>query len=242
VHSEDELAHIKGVVLSVGTDRLRVKTRSGDELTILVKPETIIRIDDHPVPLASIHVGDYVQIEALQSANNTYTAVRIEVDQDEHLSEIEGVITAISGSSITLRTEHGDEVVVTIGANTRIHRDETILQVSDLHVGDKIEVKALRNADRSLTAVEIELDNDRDHEERVEVEGVVTAVTSTSVTVRRENGTTVTIAVTGDTVIKKRDQQATMADIKIGQKLEIKAKRQSDGSLVAVSIKIEEHS
>ena len=51
----------------------------------------------------------------------------------------------------------------------------------------------------------------------------------------------VTVAITKDTLVKKDDKPGTLADVKVDLKVEIKAKRDKDGKLTAVVIKIEEH-
>jgi uncharacterized OB-fold protein len=238
-HAADELMEIKGVVTAVGADQLTVKTRSGDSLTVKVTSDTIIRIDDNRVALTSIHVGDHVEIEVQPGSGNTLTAVRIEVDNEEHLIEIEGKIEAITGSSITVAGTR-----ININSQTRIRKDDQPLNISALHVGDEVDVKAQRNADGSLTAVEIDVESDDDAEKddddgQAEVDGTVTAVSSSSVTVRGANGTAVTVTVNASTVVKKGDRPATIADVKVGMKVEIKAKRQADSSLLATRIKID---
>jgi len=233
VHSEDEFIKIKGVVTAVGTDTLTVQTRSGD-VTVAVTPDTIIRNDGHSVPFSSIHVGDFVEIDARQTGA-TFTAVRIEIDQEEHLREIEGKIEQISADSITVQG-----IRVLVDSHTTIRRGDAAIPLSQLKVGDEVEVKAQRNADGTLLAIEIKLENeDDDEQETVEVEGVVTDVTPTSLTVKTEHGP-VTVAITADTVVKKEDHAATVADIKVGQKVEIKATRNPDGTFVATLIKIDD--
>lgn len=88
----------------------------------------------------------------------------------------------------------------------------------------------------------IEIDEDDDHQggETLEIEGSITAVTQSSVTILTRSGTSITVAITQTTVIKKDDRRVTPADLLVGQRVEIKAKRISDGSYVALSIEIEE--
>ncbi|MFN2569218.1 MAG: DUF5666 domain-containing protein [Candidatus Dormibacteria bacterium] len=52
-----------------------------------------------------------------------------------------GTITAINGSSLTLRTEPGAETVTTSDATT-YHREHDTIKFSDLHVGDIVHVRA----------------------------------------------------------------------------------------------------
>jgi hypothetical protein len=239
--SQNELTKIKGVVTSVGTNQLKVKTPSGDELTVMVTADTVIRMDDHVVPLSSVHTGDHVDIEAMPGADSkTFTAVRIEVDQDDHLVEVNGTIKEIKGSAITILTEHGDSITVTIGASTKIRRGDTPVPPSQLHTGDHVSAKAQRNADGTLSAVDINLLGDRNDEHGAnDVHGVVTAITTSSVTVKTEKETSVTLTITKDTVVVKDGKPATIADVKVNAHVKIKAAMNKDGSLTALVIKIE---
>jgi hypothetical protein len=101
-------------------------------------------------------------------------------------------------------------------------------------------VKAQRNADGTLLAIDIKVENEDGEQDTEEVQGVVTEVTPTSMTVKTEEGHSVTVAITADTVVKKGDQTAAVADIKVGQKVEIKATRNPDGTFTATSIKIDD--
>lgn len=239
----DAFAEITGDVTSVGTDSIHVRTRSGDEVTVMITPDTMIRIGDHLVSLANVHVGDRVEIQARLGAGGTLIAVRIEIDDDagaEHV-EIDGVIVSIAGSTLTIRTEDGHEVVVTIGSGTAIRRGNQVLSISDLKAGDKVEIRAERNPDGSLQALEIKVEGAEDeHDTTVEIEGTVTAVSGGSLTVHtRENGT-LTVTITSDTVVRKGDHPGSVSDIAVGRQVEIKATRKSDGTLVATVIKVNE--
>ena len=185
------------------------------------------------MPLSSIHIHDFVEIDAKQNPDKTFTAVRIEIDQDNHLSEIEGKIEAIGADSITVG---GTKVLV--DSHTTIRGENGPIPLADLKVGDEVQVKAQRNANGSLLAIDIKLENVDNEEDTEEVQGVVTEVTPTSLTVKDEDGQPVTAAITADTVVKKGDQAGTVADIKVGLEVDVKATRTPDDKLVATLIKI----
>ena len=73
--------------------------------------------------------------------------------------ELEGPITAISSSSITVNNAStGGPVTAAITSNTVIRKGNTTLTWKDLHVGDRVHVKTTGSGD-SLTATEIMLQN-----------------------------------------------------------------------------------
>jgi len=101
-------------------------------------------------------------------------------------------------------------------------------------------VKGALNADGSIAATSIEVEDvdpghgDDDHHESVEFSGTVTAVSSTSLTVGSN-----TAALTPSTVVKNGNDSASIADIKTGQRVEVKADRDSAGHLTATLVKID---
>ena len=71
------------------------------------------------------------------------------------------------------------------------------------------------------------------------MEGLVASLTDSSITVTTEHDGDVTVGVTADTVIRKGDAAATLADIQVGDKVDVKAQKDSTGGLVALGIKVE---
>jgi len=247
----DALAEIEGAVTEVGTDHIRVHTRSGDNISVAVNTDTVIRRSDVRVGLADIKVGDRISVDARQNADGSYTALRIEVETEHggndggngsHSAELSGVIASATTTSITV-TSNGNTVVVKITSATIIRRGSTTLTTADLKTGNHVEVKGVAASDGSVTATSIQVEDTAgdNHTETVEYSGTVTAVSSTSVTVTSE-GHAVAAAVTSVTTVTKSSHAAgSIADVNVGQRVEIHATRASDGTLTATQIAIEDH-
>ena len=56
------LSEIEGTVTEVGSDHLKIHTKSGDDVTVAVNADTIIRRNDHLAGLTDIKAGDRVSI------------------------------------------------------------------------------------------------------------------------------------------------------------------------------------
>jgi hypothetical protein len=247
----NSLSEIEGSVTEVGSDHLKVHTKSGDDVTVAVNADTIIRANDHLAGLTDIKVGDRVNVNARVNADGSVTALRIEVEDehgggngnDDHGAELTGNIASISAGAITVTTGGGSTITVNISATTSIRHGATTLAPSDLKVGNHVEVKGALNADGSIAATSIKVEDigddnghgngDDDHHESVEFSGTVTAVSSTSLTVGSN-----TAALTSSTVVKNGGN-ASIADIKTGQRVEVKADRDSAGHLTATLVKID---
>jgi len=186
----NSLSEIEGTVTEVGSDHLKIHTKSGDDVTVAVNADTIIRSSDHLAGLTDINVGDRVNVNARVNADGILTALRIEVQVDhgdgdgseDHGAELTGNITSISSSAIDVTTGGGITVTVQISSTTSIRHGNTTLTPADLKVGNHVEVKGALNADGSIAATEIKVEditpNNDDHPEHVEINGIVTAVSS----------------------------------------------------------------
>ncbi|MGI8742296.1 MAG: DUF5666 domain-containing protein [Bryobacteraceae bacterium] len=69
------------------------------------------------------------------------------------------------------------------------------------------------------------------------VMGTITAITDTSVTVETVKHTSVTVLIDGSTTFTNNDMQALQKDLKVGQRVVVNAKPNSDKKLVAVSVR-----
>ena len=245
VEHAGSLTEIEGSVTEAATDHLRVHTKSGDDVTVAINTDTIIRSDDHRAGTTDIQAGDRVNVDARVNADGTFTALRIEIEDnhgngnDDHVAELTGAISSISSGSIVVTTGGGNVVTVKIASTTIIRHGNTTLTAADLKAGNHVEVKGSSNTDGSISATEINVEdagNDDDHHEEVEFSGTVSAVSSTSLTAGSN-----TAALTSSTVVKNRDHAGSIADINIGQRVEVRATRDASGKLTATQVKIEDH-
>ncbi len=241
---DDGFHEIEGVITAVGNDSLRIRTRSGAELTVSVLPETVIRSDERRLSLSEVKVGDAVEATVQATATDSWTALLVEIEtDDERFFELEGTIVGISGSQLTVRAENGLDTTIWVTATTIIRGDDSILDLSRLKTGDEVEIVARRGPDGSLEAVAIEIededDDGDDNDEGVEIEGRITAIAGSRVTISTDEGD-VTVTVDAHTVIMIDDHRGTVADLRLGQEVEVDAVEQSDRSLLAITIEIED--
>lgn len=115
----------------------------------------------------------------------TVTQVQIragetEKEEDGAIDEFTGIITAISGTTLTVQNHAGMSLTFNTDANTKF---DDISGFSALKVGMLVEVKASSQADGSFLAAAIEAKVEiGDMEEQMELEGLVTQTTGTPVT------------------------------------------------------------
>lgn|SRR5512140_1518799 len=155
--------------------------------------------------------------------------------------ELEGLITAIADTSISVNDASSGPQTAAITATTVIRNGNATLTPADLKVGDRVHVKASVGADGTLTAFEIMLQNgDTTGGQTKELEGLVTAVSDTSITVM--NASTArpeTAAITKSTIIRKGNTTLTAKDLKVGDRVHVKTTANTDGTLTATEIMLQ---
>jgi len=163
--------------------------------------------------------------------------------------EIEGLITAISSTSITVNdASTGGPVTAKIDASTVIRKGNTSMKTSQLKAGDRVHVKASIAGDGTLTAFEIIVQNQGGDSgdgggQTKELEGLITAVSNASITVM--NASTAkneTAAITASTVIRKGNKTLKASDLKVGDRVHVKTTAAADGSLTATEIMLQDPS
>lgn len=139
-------------------------------------------------------------------------------------------ITAISGSKLSLETADGWTRTITVDAGTTYSRSGDTIALGDLAVGDEIAFRQTREDDGSWTidAIAVILPH---------VAGEVTAVSGSTITLQRRDGTSVTITVNAETEYQVNGDNAELADIEVGMFLVARGTENADGSLTATDVR-----
>ncbi len=218
-----------GLVDSVSTSAIVV---TGIEFQ--VDGNTSIRDDNNlAISLTDILAGMIVEIRGERQGENDYLATDIKIeDSVRGNDEIEftGAVGAIDGASITV---DGESFIVS--ENTAVFdNNNDPIAFSELVVGQVVEIKGFRQADGSIHAVRIKVEDRGDDE--VELTGEIESINGSSLQVAG-----LTFLVDGSTIILDNDNQPILlADLSPGLIVEVRADVQADGSLLASDIKIED--
>ncbi|MBI5951397.1 MAG: hypothetical protein HY865_07050 [Chloroflexi bacterium] len=215
-HSEGDGNEVKGIIAAVDATASTVTITpqgGGMDVVLTVDAITLIKRNDKPATLADLQMGDKVEAKY-----NAVTLVASKIEAELDLSELEGVISALDSTAgtVTVTRQDSTTVTVTVNPTTLIKRNKKAATLADLQLGDKVEVKY--NA-MTLIASKIEAKLNLS-----ELKGIITALDSAAgtVTVTRQDNTTVTVTVDASTLIKRNKKAATLADLQLGDKVEVK--------------------
>ncbi len=139
-------------------------------------------------------------------------------------------ITGIDGTKLSLRTTDGWTRTIDVAGATVTRAGQTI-GASGLKVGDVINFREARESDGSykITTVSVVVPT---------VSGAVTAVTSTSVTIKQGDGTSKTLSLTGSTTYKQGGSTVGQSAVVVGARITAQGSVDSSGNFTALTVTI----
>lgn len=220
---------ISGAITALSTNSITV---SGTN--IFIDTSTIIYTQFHAaLTFSDLKIGDNVVVKVAKSVNGQDIAVVIMVKTKNTEQEIElsGKIQLLTSNSITIQNIK----FYTNASTIIIAKDKGIIKFSDLKIGDDVEVRGYKQVDSSYLALYIKVEGKNLEQKELEVEGLISATSLNSITVN-----TVTFFVDSSTVISAHEGVIlNLGELKIGDRVEVKAILQADGSYKALKIELE---
>ena len=132
-----------------------------------------------------------------------------------------GTITAISDSSMTVKTLDGQTVQVSLSDKTQFRKDRQPAKLADFKVGDDIAVRGEQKdgvwqAEAVVERPAGQMAAMREGLGKQFIVGEVKAINGTQLTIERPDNVTQTITADENTSFHKNNESITLADIKVG--------------------------
>ena len=230
----------EGVVRSATADQVVVFTSKGEEVTIGLNAQTVIRHGDQVLTAADLVVDARVHVKAKKDGD-AYTAILVLLQRDGNgdderpeSREYAGVVKTASPDQLVITDARGNDVTFVLNAATVVRSGNSNGTVADLKAGQRVEVKASVAADGTKTATRVTIEREAEHPpEQREYEGTVKSASATSL-VLESRGSEVTFVMNAATVVRN----GTVADLKAGQRVQVKATVAADGTKTATRVTI----
>ena len=137
---------------------------------------------------------------------------------------VRGTVTAAAPGSFTIRTDEGDTYQVLYSANSHLMKDRQPITAADIHVGDMLMAGGVVDTKAKTVGAVFLVDIDANQVRQAKAEfgktwvmGKVTAIHELKITIERANDKqTQTVAVDENTSFRKRREDVTLADVKVG--------------------------
>lgn len=187
--------------------------------------------------LQGVGPGDRVQIAVTVNGNNAH------IDSEHHNNgEISARIASIDDGNKSFQA--GTWTIKTTDSTVIRHGSKTV-RFSDLNVGDHVQIRGTRDGS-TVTATEIKVeqggregdneDDDDDNDHQAEVEGKVSGLSNSCPGISFNIGNTKVTADQHTTYDKRSSCDAIKNDLNV----EVEGRRQSDGSVLARRISIDD--
>jgi hypothetical protein len=159
-------------------------------------------------------------------------------------TQIEGLVTAASATSLTVHDSHGQDDVLAITDKTVIRKGRTAVQPADLAVGMRVHVAAAADKTALLIIVQDEKSEPGDDGGNpggttMTANGAVKSVGTDSLVVTSVPQGDVTVKVHGNTIIRKQGALIHLADIKAGDRVNTLGTRVDDHTELARQIEVQ---
>jgi hypothetical protein len=208
-------------VTGVSGNTITAAGRRGQTVTVQVSATTAYTEAGASASLADIHPGSVIAVRGSRANTSatTINATAITI----LLSREAGVVTSVSGTTITLTGFDGASHTVIVTGQTRYQKAGASAGLSDVSPGTAIVAAGTLDSSGTLTAVRVTI--------RVPtVAGEVTAVNGSSYTVTARFGTTYTVNATSSTTYVNRDGTAASASaVQVGTYIAAQGTLSADG-------------
>ena len=144
---------LEGTVTSVGTNgSLTVEKTNGTQATVQTSSSTTVKKDGKPAVMADVTAGTMIAAKGTwDSASSVFTASKIAIVKKLHPIRnwmanlfaqhvVNGSITAISGSTLTVQSENGTSYTVNTSSAKFLAKSQTAASLSEVKVGDKVHI------------------------------------------------------------------------------------------------------
>jgi hypothetical protein len=144
--------------------------------------------------------------------------------------EFEGLVKSVSATQLVLTDSHRGDVTFKLDANTVIRKGDQTVAATDLKTGDRVHVRADKQADNSYLALLVLVQSTEGENEPSEFEGIVKAITTDSLTLTAPAGE----------VVLQLNASTTFTPAKpvAGDRVHVRAQK-TGGALVALSVMVQ---
>lgn len=186
------------------------------------------------LPFEALQTGMVVEVRARLDGGR-WVASRIHVeDRIDPILEIFGQIESLNRDSLNTFTLFGRTFLVT-NTTVFLDRDNQPITFDDLNVGDFVEVRAQLAPSGTLVALRVKLRNSPNNDE-FEFTGSINLLSFNVIRVDAFE-----FLVNAATVYLGADEQPiTIEDLHLGMTVQVTAKRQANGALTALRVKVED--
>ncbi|MEK7075849.1 MAG: DUF5666 domain-containing protein [Patescibacteria group bacterium] len=142
----DEHRAFTGKVTAVNTTGFTLTDANGTVYTVTTANAQMRHPFERSIVLADLKVNDKVVVKGTLTGTTIVAKTVLDMPANTHRAKTKGLITAVSGNTITVQNTHDgivSNVTIKTDANTQFTKDGQVATLADAKVGTKISVKGL---------------------------------------------------------------------------------------------------
>ncbi len=201
-------------------------TPDGWRRTITITGSVELTKGGQAIAVSDLKVGDQVRFRQVRNDDGTYAVTAVAVV----VPSIRGTASDITASGFKVTTRDGSVWTVAVDGSTTYTYGQGSGTLADVKDGQAVRVQGTITADNQMTATNVRVAGDR-------AVGTVTAKTADSITIRRRDGTSLTIHVDADTTYRVGGvENADLGDVAVDMAIGVAGRARADGSIDADAV------
>jgi len=185
------------------------------------------------IPVSNIEVGDKVSIVGVVSGSNMVASTIVHTIVPPKNVQYQGKVIVLKGDTSTLQISAKKTQNIDIIETTVFKINSKPAQRADLTFGATVQVAAILYKTGKITAKSI---NIIIKILPITVVGTLVAKTDTVLTVNTNNGTVYAVDITKAKLVRKNGKKAGLAELNIGDRLQIQGKHVAESTNVTASL------
>ena len=219
--------HIVGTVTAASTTSLTVQLANGASATLAIDANTTFFEGKHAVTAAALSTGEHVNV-ALSSTTSA-TAGRIDIV----LIKLAGTVSTVNGDAITITGAEAFTRTIDVSPTTTYTEAGKAATLSNVLVGMKIVATGSVSADQTaLDAISVAIGVP------TTFTGIVTALSSTSLTVQQSSTVSATLAIIPTTTFFEGSKHVTIAALAVGESVNVRLSTGAPSTAARIDIVI----
>lgn len=213
-------------IIAISGNDVTLGTADGWRRTIAITDAMNLTKGGQDIAVGDLEVGDAVRFRQRRNADGTFTVTDLAVV----VPTIRGQVSAVTSSGFKVTTRDGSVWTVTVNGSTKYNYGQGDGSLADVKDGTTVVVSGNTTADNALTALGVRVAPDR-------AVGTVTAKTADSITIKRRDGSSLTVHVDADTTFRVAGtDNAKLSDITVDMAIGVSGRARADGSIDADAV------
>ena len=216
------------MISAISGSNVTLKTDDGWTRTIAVTDAVELTKGGQPIAVSDLAVGDQVRFSQTRNDDGSYTVEAIAVV----VPSVRGTVIDVSSTGFKVTTRDGSVWTIAINGSTTYKFGTGTGSLADVTNGTVALVQGTKTGDNALTALTVHVKADR-------AIGTVTAKTADSITIKKRDGSSLTIHVDADTTYRVAGADSTtdtLADVTVGMGIGVSGRNRADGSIDADAV------